>query len=53
MPTANIICIASGTLRPGVHVLGDIVDVRDGGVALGRAYDTFDIIPVEVKARLY
>ena len=43
---ANIVCIASGTLRDGINNLGDIVDIFDDDVVLGPACVTFEIINV-------
>ena len=42
---AKIVCIAEGTVRPGICEIGDIVSIHDDDVELtGGGYDSFTII---------
>jgi len=42
---AKIVCIAEGTVRPGINAIGDVVSIHDDNVDLaGTSYTTFGIV---------
>lgn len=48
---AQLVLIGTGTFRPGINNIGDVVSVHDDDVFLGPSYTDFNVVTVPGTAQ--